>query len=144
MSKSRFNDLMEILVSNNPSKTKLKKLGITQADIDNYNENLSDDFGPVVYNRILAEDEKRAIAPAAFGYLLDLIRIRSIDKQTAEQMIIFATQLSSVISQRIDKSMIDEMINFMKFSGLENVTANDIIELFLINKNFIHFKGIIN
>ena len=92
----------------------------------------------------MAEDEKRAIAPAAFGYLLDLIRIRSIDKQTAEQMIIFATQLSSVISQRIDKSMIDEMINFMKFSGLENVTANDIIELFLINKNFIHFKGIIN
>jgi len=80
MSKSRFNDLLEILTSANPSNEQLKKMGITQADLNNYRDSSPAQLNNVIYNRILSADEKRALTPDAFGYILDLIRIGSIDK----------------------------------------------------------------
>lgn len=144
MAKSKFNDLLEIILSDKPSKEKLQEMGITEKDLENFNNKFSDNFISVVYNRILTIDEKRALTPDAFDYILDLIRIRSIDKSMAEDFILYSTQLSEIISTKVNKKMMDEIINYVKFSGTEYVTANDIIELFLIRKDFIHFKGNIN
>lgn len=143
MSKSRFNDLMDILTTSNPSASKLKEMGISKKDLELYRDSMDAELGTVIYNRILAADEKRALTPDAFGYILDLIRIGSIDKQQAEDFIFYSTQLYDFIPQKINKPMMDEIVNFVKFSD-QLITVNDIMELFLVKKNFIQFKGMIN
>ncbi|MFO7897043.1 MAG: hypothetical protein R6U84_08930 [Candidatus Cloacimonadales bacterium] len=140
MSKSRFNDLLEILTSTNPSNEQLKKMGLTQSDLNSYRDSSHSDLNNVIYNRILSSDEKRALTPEAFGYVLDLIRIGSIDKQMAEDFIFYSTQLADFVPQKVNKIMIDEIVNYVTFSD-KYVTVNDVLELFLVKKNFIQFKG---
>jgi len=140
MSKSRFNDLLEILTSANPSNEQLKKMGITQADLNNYRDSSPAQLNNVIYNRILSADEKRALTPDAFGYILDLIRIGSVDKQLAEDFIFYSTQLADFVPSKVNKIMIDEIVNFVTFSN-KYVNVNDVLELFLVKKNFIQFKG---
>jgi hypothetical protein len=75
--------------------------------------------------------------------LLELVKIGSIDKAQVEDLIFFSTQLYDFIPNKINKIMMDEIVNFAKFSD-EIVTLNDVMELFLVKKNFIQFKGIVN
>ncbi len=141
MSKSKFNDLIEILSNANPSAEELEKMGLTRQEFDLFRSDF--DVDNIIYNRILADDERRALTPEAFGYLLELVEIGSINKEQAEDIIFFSTQLYDFVPHKINKIMMDEIINFAKFSE-EIVTLNDVMELFLVKKNFIQFKGNVN
>ena len=91
MSKSKFNDLIEILSNANPSAEELEKMGLTRQEFDLFRSDF--DVDNIIYNRILADDERRALTPEAFGYLLELVEIGSINKEQAEDIIFFSTQL---------------------------------------------------
>ena len=141
MSKSKIDDLIEALSNANPSAKELENMGLTKQEYDLFLNNLYVDI--TIYNRVLADDERRALTPEAFGYLLELVKIGSIDKAQVEDLIFFSTQLYDFIPNKINKIMMDEIVNFAKFSD-EIVTLNDVMELFLVKKNFIQFKGIVN
>lgn len=143
MSNSRFNDLLDIITSSNPTVEELKKMGITPEEYAIFKENSDLSLDSAIYNRVLAADEKRALTPEAFGYILDLIRIGSIEREQAEDFIFYSTQLYDFIPHKVNKLMMDEIVNFVSFSD-EYVTVNDVLELFLVKKNFIQFKGNIN
>jgi len=58
----------------------------------------------------------------------------------AEDFIFYSTQLADFVPSKVNKIMIDEIVNFVTFSN-KYVNVNDVLELFLVKKNFIQFKG---
>jgi len=96
------------------------------------------------YNRILAEDEKRVITPEAFGYLVHLLNIRSIDKIFFEKVISLSMQLNTFLKRRIDKKMMDDIVNFIVFSGQGDVTVRDLLDVFFVQDTELDFNEDLN
>ena len=144
MSKPRFDDLLEVVLSKKPSKEKLKKIGITQKELERFLDSLLYSTETKAYNRILSEDEKRVLTPAAFGYLVHLLKIKSIDREFFENIISLSLQLNMFLRKKIDKPMMDDIVNYLIFSGQGEISVRDLIENFFIHETDFDFEEDIN
>ena len=140
MSKPGFDDLLKIVLSKKPSKEKLKKLGMTQEELDRFLDSLLYATETKAYNRILSEDEKRVLTPAAFGYLVHLLKIKSIDRELFENIISLSLQLNVFLRKKIDKPMMDDIVNYLIFSGQGEISVRDLIENFFIHETDFDFE----
>jgi len=140
MSKPRFDDLLEVVLSKKPSKEKLKKIGMTQKELDRFLDSLLYSTETKAYNRILSEDEKRVLTPAAFGYLVHLLKIKSIDRELFENIISLSLQLNMFLRKKIDKPMMDDIVNYLIFSGQGEISVRDLIENFFIHETDFDFE----
>ncbi|NQV18948.1 MAG: hypothetical protein HQ534_10435 [Armatimonadetes bacterium] len=140
MSKPRFDDLLKVVLSKRPSKEKLKKLGMTQEELDRFLDSLLYATETKAYNRILSEDEKRVLTPAAFGYLVHLLKIKSIDRELFENIISLSLQLNVFLRKKIDKPMMDNIVNYLIFSGQGEISVRDLIENFFIHETDFDFE----
>jgi len=140
MSKPGFDDLLKIVLSKKPSKEKLKKLGMTQEELDRFLDSLLYATETKAYNRILSEDEKRVLTPAAFGYLVHLLKIKSIDRELFENIISLSLQLNVFLRKKIDKPMMDNIVNYLIFSGQGEISVRDLIENFFIHETDFDFE----
>jgi len=144
MNQRRFEDLVEIMLNENNTEEKLKDLGLTKEDIKNFMEALLSEKENKVYNRILADDERRVITPEAFGYLVHLLNINSIDKILFEKVISLTMQLNSFLKKRINKKMMDDIVNFIIFSGQGEITVRDLLDVFFVQENEFDFNEDVN
>jgi len=140
MSKPGFDDLLKVVLSKKPSKEKLKKLGMTQEELDRFLDSLLYATETKAYNRILSEDEKRVLTPAAFGYLVHLLKIKSIDRELFENIISLSLQLNVFLRKKIDKPMMDDIVNYLIFSGQGEISVRDLIENFFIHETDFDFE----
>ncbi|MCD4817853.1 MAG: hypothetical protein K8S23_04095 [Candidatus Cloacimonetes bacterium] len=87
------------------------------------------------YNRIFSNYEQRFITPQAYGYLFGLLKNDSITKITFEKIIMISTELSKFMNQKMDKARIDDILNYIMFTGEAEAELEDIYELFLMKDN---------
>jgi len=144
MNDDRFDDLIDIMLNKESSRKKLEKLGLSREEVENFMEALLSEKETRVYNRILAEDEKRVISPEAFGYLVHLLNLGSIDELFFEKVISLSMQLNMFLKKRINKQMMDDIVNFIVFSGQGEVTVRDLLDVFFLQENEIDFNEDLN
>jgi hypothetical protein len=144
MDNDRFDDLVDIMLNKDSSKEKLEKLGLSREEVENFMEALLSEKENRVYNRILAEDEKRVISPDAFGFLVHLLNLGSIDEVFFEKVISLSMQLNMFLKKRINKKMMDDIVNFIVFSGQGDVTVRDLLDVFFLQENEIDFNEDLN
>ena len=144
MDPKRFDDIVDIMLNKNNADEKLKKMGLSKKEIEDFLEALVNEKDNKVYNRILADDEKRVISPEAFGYLGHLLNIGSIDEIFFEKVISLSMQLNMFMKKRIDKKMMDDIVNFIVFSGQGEITVRDLLDVFFVQESEIDFNEDIN
>jgi hypothetical protein len=125
----KFDALLDVLLEENPSEKKLKKAGMTLEELNTFRDSL---LKPekTKYNRIMAEDEKRVLTKEAFGYLMNLLNLNSIDKELFEKILALSIQLNTITKRKISKKTVDELVNYLVFSGQEEVSVKDILDIF--------------
>lgn len=139
MDHKRFEDIMDIVLNKHNANAKLKKLGLTQEEIDRFMDALLREQDSRVYNRILADDERRIISPEAFSYLAHLLKIGSIDEVFFEKVISLSLQLNIFLKKRINKKMMDDIVNFIVFSGQGDISVRDLLDIFFVQETEIDF-----
>ena len=144
MAQTRFDDLLDIVVLDKSSKAKMKKDGISEKEVQHLLDALLQDKENKAYHRILADDEKRVISPDAFGYLVHLLMINSIDNHLFEKIINISMQLNLFLKRRINKEMMDEIVNYLIFSGRNEISIKEILDIFFVQENEIEFEEDIN
>ena len=144
MEKTRFEELLEIMFSDKPMKEKLKQMGMTEKELKAFMEAVLRKEGSETYNRIMAAEEKRVITPEAFGYMINLLNNVSLNKDMFEKIITLSLQLHAFSRKRIDKKIMDEIVNFIIFSGQTDITIRELIELFFIEDEENDFDEEIN
>lgn len=144
MSQTRFDDLLDIVVTDKSSKAKMKKEGISDKDLKHFFDVMLSDDDDRAYYRVLSDDEKRVISPDAFGYLVHLLMIDSIDKSVFEKVINISMQLNMFLKRRINKEMMDEIVNYLIFSGRKEISIKEILDIFFVQENEIEFEEDIN
>jgi hypothetical protein len=134
-------ELLERLEDN--SKKKNKDDIITDEKIQEVLETLLKQEAEKTYNRILSEEERRILTPEAFSYLLQLLNMKSIDKNLFETVITLSMQLNFFLKKQINKNMIDDVVNFLIFSGERDASIKDLLDLFFLTENdFEQFETI--
>jgi len=134
-------ELLERLEDN--SKKKNKDNIITDEKIQEVLETLLKQEAEKTYNRILSEEERRILTPEAFSYLLQLLNMKSIDKNLFETVITLSMQLNFFLKKQINKNMIDDVVNFLIFSGERDASIKDLLDLFFLTENdFEQFETI--
>ena len=134
-------ELLERLEDN--SKKKNKDDIITDEKIQEVLETLLRQEAEKTYNRILSEEERRILTPEAFSYLLQLLNMKSIDKNLFETVITLSMQLNFFLKKQINKNMIDDVVNFLIFSGERDASIKDLLDLFFLTENdFEQFETI--
>ncbi len=83
------------------------------------------------YNRVLGSDEKQVITNDAFGYLLQLHSLGTIDRSTFEKIINLCLHLTVFVQRRIDRPLIEQIVNLVLFSADADVSMKEIVEFFL-------------
>ncbi len=144
MDPKRFDDIIDIMLNNSNADEKLKKMGLSKKEIEKFMDSLLNEKDSKVYNRILAEEEKRVISPEAFGYLAHLLRMGSIDEIFFEKVISLSMQLNVFLKKRINKKMMDDIVNFIVFSGQGEVSIRDLLDVFFVQESEIDFNEDIN
>jgi hypothetical protein len=144
MNPKRFDDIIDIMLNKNKADEKLEKLGLSKEEIENFMETLLNEKDNKVYNRILADDEKRVISPEAFSFLAHLLNLGSIDEIFFEKVISLSMQLNMFLKKRIEKKMMDDIVNFIVFSGQGDVTVRDLLDVFFVQESEIDFNEDIN
>lgn len=96
------------------------------------------------YIRVLSDDERRFIETEAFGYLLHLHDIGSIDGTTLERVLSVSLQMSLFIKKTVNKPMIDEIVNYLIFAESANLSMKDILDMITIRDNEFDFTEEIN
>lgn len=144
MAQTRFDELFDVLVNDEKSKEKMKKSGISEKELQHFLSAMLNDKHHKAYHRILAEDEKRVISPEAFGYLVHLLMINSIDKNLFEKVINISMQLNLFMKNRINKEMMDEIVNYLIFSGRSEISLKEILDIFFAQENEIEFEEDMN
>ncbi len=137
-------EIFNNIFSDKPSKERLKKLGISEKELKIFMSSLLHRKKLKTYNRIFAEDEKRVLTPQAFGYLVNLLTLKSIDHQIFEEVINLSMQLNVFLKRRITKKMIDDIVNFLIFSDNVNVSIKELLDIFFINETEFDFDSEIN
>jgi hypothetical protein len=144
MDYSGIEEFLEKLFSNSFTRKKLDKYEMSEKELKVFMEGLVKSNETKIYNRILAEDERRAITPEAFGYLVELLSLKSIDKNLFENVISLSMQLHVFLKRKIDKRMMDDIVNFLIFSGRGEVTIRDILEILFVQDSDLIFNEDIN
>jgi hypothetical protein len=129
MNSEKFENLLNVILDDNPSKKKLDKLGMTKEELEKFKKTLMESE-KTVYHRILSEDEKKVLTPAAYGYLINLLNLNSIDNELFEKVIFLSMQLNTFLRKKISKSMMDELVNYLIFSGQKDISIKDILDIF--------------
>ncbi len=143
MSQERMDEVIEIVLTDKDSRKKLKELGISDKEVERYIQSILKKPDRS-YHRILAEDEKRVITPQAFGYLMHLLLIQSINSISFEKVIAVCMQLHVFLKRRVDKEMIDEIVNYIIFSGEKEISLRDLMDIFYLENEDMGFDEEIN
>jgi hypothetical protein len=144
MSEIRIKKFMGMTLIEKPTKKELKKMGLTEKEVDDLIESIIVRKKPKHYNRILGEEERRIITTDAFGYLIHLLKLGSVNKEIFEKVIVLSIQLNGFLKKKITRDMIDNIVNYIIFSGIEDVSVRDLLDLFFIQENEINFDEEIN
>ena len=144
MSEIRTKDVLKTVLAGKPVKKELKKLGLTEKELDDLMESIIVRKEPKHYNRILGEEERRILTTDAFGYLIHLLKLGSVNKEIFEKVIVLSIQLNGFLKKKITRDMIDNIVNYIIFSGVEDVSVRDLLDLFFIQENEINFDEEIN
>ncbi|MDP8268696.1 MAG: hypothetical protein P9L97_08215 [Candidatus Tenebribacter davisii] len=139
MSEIGSKEFLKTIFAERPVRKELKKLGLSEKELDKLMDSIIVRQESKNYNRILAEDERRIISPDGFGYLIHLLKLGSIDKDTFEKIIVLSIQLNGYLKKIINKEMIDNIVNYIIFSGIEDVSVRDLLDLFIIHESEINF-----
>lgn len=131
MSQTRMDEILEIVLTDKNSKQKLKKLGITQKELEKYIDSILTK-PERSYNRILSSDEKKVISPPAYGYLMHLLMIDSIDSIVFEKVITVCLQLYVFIKKQINKDMMEDIVNYLIFSGEREISIKELMDIFYL------------
>jgi len=83
------------------------------------------------YNRILCAEERLVLTNDAFGYLLRLHSLGTIDRLTFEKIMNLCMHLVVFAQRRIDLPMMEQLVNLMLFSSGGEVSVKEIVEIFL-------------
>jgi uncharacterized protein Smg (DUF494 family) len=134
---------LEMVLDKKPDKKVLDRMGISESEYKEFMKTMIE-FEQPKYNRIMSSEEKRALTPQAFGYLIDLMHIGSIDDETMERIISIALQVGSFVKQRVNRQMIDEILNFIMFSGQRNISVKDVLDLLILSDNEYDFGREVN
>ncbi|HHE37682.1 MAG TPA: hypothetical protein ENL20_03810 [Candidatus Cloacimonetes bacterium] len=132
MSPSRFEDLLDVVLEDKPSKAKLKRLGMTEEELKLFIDAILEEKEPETYNRVLSADEKKVLSTEAFGYLMHLLKINSIDRFMFEKIISLSMQLNSFMKRKLTKNMMDDIVNFIIFSGQGDVFINERMDIYCL------------
>jgi len=144
MSPSRFEDLLDVVLEDKPSKAKLKRLGMTEEELKLFIDAILEEKEPETYNRVLSSDEKKVLSTEAFGYLMHLLKINSIDRFMFEKIISLSMQLNSFMKRKMTKNMMDDIVNFLIFSGQGDVSIKDLMDIFFLQDSDIYFTEEVN
>jgi len=144
MTETGTKKLLKSILTEKPARKELKKLGLTEKELDELMESIVVHQESKNYNRILGEEERRIITTGAFGYLIHLLKLGSINKETMEKVITLSIQLNGFLKKKITRDMIDNIVNYIIFSGVEEVSVRDLLDLFFIQENEINFDEEIN
>lgn len=144
MSPSRFEDLLDVVLEDKPSKAKLKRLGMTEEELKLFIDAILEEKEPETYNRVLSADEKKVLSTEAFGYLMHLLKINSIDRFMFEKIISLSMQLNSFMKRKLTKNMMDDIVNFIIFSGQGDVSIKDLMDIFFLQDSEIYFTEEVN
>jgi len=144
MTETGTKKLLKSILAEKPARKELKKLGLTKKELDELMESIVVHQKSKNYNRILGEDERRILTTGAFGYLIHLLKLGSIDKEAMEKVIALSIQLNGFLKKKITRDMIDNIVNYIIFSGVEEVSVRDLLDLFFIQENEINFDEEIN
>lgn len=144
MSEIRTKEFLKIMLTDKPARKELKKLGLSEKELDDLMKSVIVRRESNNYNRILANEERKIITPDAFGYLIHLLKLGSINKEMFEKIIILSIQLNGFLKKKITRDMIDNIVNYIIFSGIEDVSVRDLLDLFFIQENEINFDEEIN
>jgi len=93
-------------------------------------EYLSSKDKPKKFFRILADDEKRMLTTDAYGFLINMMNIESIDSLTFEKVIHISMQIYGFTRKKINREMITDILNMIVFSGKEELSLRDFLEVF--------------
>ena len=144
MSEIRTKDVLKTILAEKPARKELKKLGLSEKEMDELMDSIVMRPESKSYNRILGEEERRVITTDAFGYLIHLLKLGSVNKEIFEKVITLSIQLNGFLKRKITRDMIDNIVNYIIFSGVEDVTVRDLLDLFFIQENEINFDEEIN
>ena len=144
MSEIRTKEFIKTILADKPARKELKKLGLSEKEMDELMDSIIMRPESKNYNRILGEEERRVITTDAFGYLIHLLKLGSVNKEIFEKVIVLSIQLNGFLKKKITRDMIDNIVNYIIFSGIEDVSVRDLLDLFFIQENEINFDEEIN
>ena len=144
MSEIETKDIFKSVLAGKPARKELKKLGLSEDELNELMNSLIVQQGSKNYNRILGEEERKIITTDAFGYLIHLLKLGSINKEILEKVITLSIQLNGFLKKKITRDMVDNIVNYIIFSGIEDVSVRDLLDLFFIQENEINFDEEIN
>ena len=134
---SSVNELMDILLNEGLSKTKLLNLGFSEEDAENLLKMLHQDN--TKYMRILDLEERESLTPEAIIYLLSMLQSGSIDRDAFEHVLTICIQIVYFTSRKMDKKSVDNILNFVIFNQTKEVSVKEMIELFFMQEYEIEF-----
>jgi len=134
---SGVNELMDILLNEGLSKTKLLNLGFSEEDAENLLKMLHQDN--TKYMRILNWEERESLTPEAIIYLLSMLQSGSIDRDAFEHVLAICMQIVYFTSRKMDKKSVDNILNFVIFNQTKEVSVKEMIELFFMQEYEIEF-----
>ena len=137
-------EFIKTVLAEKPVKKELKKLGLSKKEVDDLMGSIIVRQESKNYNRILGEEERRILTTGAFGYLIHLLKLGSVNKEIFEKVIVLSIQLNGFLKKKITKDMIDNIVNYIIFSGIEDISVRDLLDLFFIQENEINFNEEIN
>lgn len=82
------------------------------------------------YPRVMGMDEKRVVTAEAFGYLLEMVRLDTIDIGSFEKIMGMCVSLQAIVRTRITLPMMQLIVDLILFSGNENISLRDLMEIF--------------
>ncbi|MDN5353820.1 MAG: hypothetical protein PWQ09_576 [Candidatus Cloacimonadota bacterium] len=132
-----------MILDKKPDKKVLDKMGISESEYKEFMKTMIE-FEQPKYNRVMSSEEKEVLTPEAFGYLIDLLQMGSIDDETMERIIIIALQVGNFVKQRVTRQMVDEILNFIIFSGQRSVSVKDILDLLILSDHEFDFGNEVN
>lgn len=144
MSEIRTKDFLKTILTDKPARKELKKLGLSEKELDELMDSIIVRPESKSYNRVLGEEERKIITTDAFGYLIHLLKLGSVNKEIFEKVIVLSIQLNGFLKKKITRDMIDNIVNYIIFSGIEDVSVRDLLDLFFIQENEINFDEEIN
>ena len=139
MNEKKVNDFLDVMFMDATTEEKLQKLGISKEDFDRILKRYVPNSIP--YRRIFTMEEQNSLEPAAYEFLYQLLKMESITRDLFERLLFFSKHLSSLINRKVDRYMIDEMLNFVFFSE-KDIKINDFIDLYINKPNFDQIESI--